>query len=141
LATATRKPSGAAEIQTAIFAASIPAEIIEDVSACYHQLSSQTRPDIPMTVRSSATAEDQANASFAGQLETYLNIRGIPALLEHIQHCWASLWAERVVACIANQNLDHRQVSMAVVVQAMIPSEVSGVLFMVNPVTGSREEA
>ena len=115
-------------------------EIVAEVTACYHQLINQTAHEVSLAVRSSATAEDQANASFAGQLETYLNIRGVPSLLEHIKQCWASLWAERVVAYIANQGLDHRSVSMSVVVQTMIPSEVAGVLFTVNPVSGRREE-
>jgi phosphohistidine swiveling domain-containing protein len=128
-------------IQSSILSATITPEIIEDITACYEQLRGQTSQDIRLAVRSSATAEDQANASFAGQLETYLNICGVPALLEHVKLCWASLWAQRVVSYIANQGLDHRAVSMSVVVQAMIPSEVSGVLFTVNPVTGKQDEA
>ncbi len=127
-------------IQSAILSAPILPQITDEVSASYHQLLNQTSSGTPLAVRSSATAEDQANASFAGQLETYLNIRGIPALLEHIKLCWASLWAERVVSYITNQGLDHHSVSMSVVVQAMIPSEISGVLFTANPVTGRRDE-
>jgi hypothetical protein len=127
-------------IQSAILSAPIFPEIKDEVSTCYQQLLIEVSQDIPLAVRSSATAEDQANASFAGQLETYLNIRGIPVLLEHIKLCWASLWAQRVVSYIANQGLDHRSVSMSVVVQTMIPSEVSGVLFTVNPVSGRRDE-
>ena len=127
-------------IQSSIHAAPILPEIVDEVTTCYHQLIDQTAHEVSFAVRSSATAEDQANASFAGQLETYLNIRGVPSLLEHIKQCWASLWAERVVSYIANQGLDHRSVSMSVVVQTMIPSEVAGVLFTVNPVSGRREE-
>ena len=128
------------QIQTAIYSAPILPEIIDDVSGGCQQLYSLTTQGTPLAVRSSATAEDQANASFAGQLETYLNVRGVPSLLEHIKHCWASLWAERVLSYIANQGLDHRSVSMSVVVQSMIPSEVSGVLFTVNPVNGNRDQ-
>jgi len=127
-------------IQASILSAPILPEIMDEVTACYQQLLHQASQEIPLAVRSSATAEDQANASFAGQLETYLNIRGLPSLQEHIKLCWASLWAERVVSYIANQGLDHRSVSMSVVVQTMIPSEVSGVLFTVNPVSGKRDE-
>jgi phosphohistidine swiveling domain-containing protein len=130
-----------AQIQAAIYTAPISPEIVDEVSVGYQQLFDRTSSETALAVRSSATAEDQANASFAGQLETYLNVRGVPSLLEHIQHCWASLWAERVLAYIANQGLEHRSVSMSVVVQSMIPSEVSGVLFTVNPITGNRDEA
>ncbi len=130
-----------AQIQAAIYSAPIsPGSSMKSAlaaSSCSAGRSGETA----LAVRSSATSEDQANASFAGQLETYLNVRGVPSLLEHIQHCWASLWAERVLAYIANQGLDHRAVSMSVVVQSMIPSEVAGVLFTVNPVTGNRDEA
>ncbi len=128
-------------IQSSILSSSIPPRIIDEISTGYYKLIDQTSRDVPLAVRSSATAEDQANASFAGQLETYLNIHGVPALLDHIKLCWASLWAARVVAYIANQGLDHHSASMSVVVQAMVPSEVSGVLFTVNPVTGKRDEA
>jgi rifampicin phosphotransferase len=129
------------QIQAAIYSAPIPPEIVDEISTCCQQLFNRTTKEMPLAVRSSATAEDQANASFAGQLETYLNIRGFPSLLEHIKHCWASLWANRVLSYIANQGLDHRSVSMSVVVQSMIPSEVAGVLFTVNPVTGNRDQA
>ena len=133
-----------AQIRGLIYAQPLPPAIVDEVVGCYHQLQEsgivQPQEDVPLAVRSSATAEDQANASFAGQLDTYLNIRGIPALLEHIKRCWASLWTERVVAYIANQGLDHLSVSMAVVVQSMISSEVSGVLFTANPVTGGKDE-
>jgi pyruvate,water dikinase len=129
-----------AQIQAAIYAASISPQIVEEVSLCCQQLFDRTSGETALAVRSSATAEDQANASFAGQLETYLNVRGVPSLLEHIRRCWASLWAERVLAYIANQGLDHRSVSMAVVVQSMIPSEVAGVLFTASPVSGERDQ-
>ena len=133
-----------AQIRGLIYAQPLPPAIVDEVVGCYHKLQEsgivQPQEEVPLAVRSSATAEDQANASFAGQLDTYLNIRGIPALLEHIKRCWASLWTERVVAYIANQGLDHLSVSMAVVVQSMISSEVSGVLFTANPVTGGNDE-
>ncbi|OGO34254.1 MAG: hypothetical protein A2W35_12030 [Chloroflexi bacterium RBG_16_57_11] len=130
-----------AHIQAAIYATPILPKIVDEVSASCQQLFQQTAHETPLAVRSSATAEDQADASFAGQLETYLDVRGLPSLLEHIKRCWASLWAERVLAYIANQGLNHHSVSMSVVVQSMIPSEVSGVLFTVNPVTGDRDQA
>jgi rifampicin phosphotransferase len=127
-------------IRSSILSTPILPEIKDEITTCYQELLDLTAQEIPLAVRSSATAEDQANASFAGQLETYLNIRGVSSLLEHVKLCWASLWAERVVSYVANQGLDHRTVSMSVVVQTMIPSEVSGVLFTVNPVSGRRDE-
>jgi pyruvate,water dikinase len=129
--------AGVRQIQAAIMAAAAPSEIVEQVAEGYRRLAGATGP---VAVRSSATAEDQAGASFAGQMETYLNVRGVPALLEHLKLCWASLWSSRVVAYIANQRLDHARVSMSVVVQAMIPAQVSGVMFSANPVTGNRGE-
>jgi phosphohistidine swiveling domain-containing protein len=133
-----------AQIRDAIIAQPVLPEIARQVIDSYHRLLSENEgrldPDISLAVRSSATAEDQANASFAGQLETYLNVRGEASLLEHVQKCWTSLWTDRVVSYIARQGLDHRSVSMSVVVQAMIPSEVSGVLFTANPVTGESGE-
>ncbi len=133
-----------AQIRDIIQTASIPVDICQAIDSARVELmqaeSGQAAQELPLAVRSSATAEDQANASFAGQLETYLNIRGLPALLEHIQRCWASLWSERVIAYIANQGLDYHNVSMSVVVQCMIPSVVSGVMFTVNPVSGKQNE-
>jgi rifampicin phosphotransferase len=132
------------QIQEAINAQPIPPGVADEVASSASQLLADAGvPEavaLPLAVRSSATAEDQANASFAGQLETYLNIRGLPALLKHIKLCWASLWTERMITYIANQGLDHHSVSMSVVVQRMIPSEASGVLFTANPVTGKRDE-
>jgi phosphoenolpyruvate synthase/pyruvate phosphate dikinase len=133
-----------AQIRQAILAQPILPEIAKQVTDSFHQLlmdnEGRLPPDVSLAVRSSATAEDQSKASFAGQLETYLNIRGESSLLEHIQRCWASLWTDRVVAYIANQGIDHRSVSMSVVVQAMIPSEFSGILFTANPITGRADE-
>ena len=133
-----------AQIRDAIIAHPLLPEIASQVTDSYHQLlrenEGRLQPHVSLAVRSSATAEDQAGASFAGQLDTYLNVRGAASLLEHVQKCWTSLWTDRVVSYIARQGLDHRSVSMSVVVQAMIPSEVSGVLFTANPVTGDSGE-
>ncbi len=90
----------------------------------------------PVAVRSSATAEDLPTASFAGQQETYLNVRGKTGLLERVKDCWASLWTDRAMTYRTRQGFDHGKVYLAVVVQAMIPAEVSGILFTSNPVSG-----
>ena len=90
-------------------------------------------------VRSSATAEDLGEASFAGQHKTYY-YADEANLLTMIKHSWASLWSPEAVSYRATQGIDHITVFMAVVVQEMILSEISGITFTVNPVTGSKEE-
>jgi len=92
----------------------------------------------PVAVRSSATAEDLPGASFAGQQDTYLNIEGDVALLDAIRRCWASLWNERAVAYRRANGVDDGSVSLAVVVQRMVPASAAGVLFTADPVTGRR---
>src|ERR1700737_3546080 len=92
-------------------------------------------------VRSSATAEDLPTASFAGQQDTYLNVVGPAAILEHISRCWASLFTERAVTYRLRNGFDHRQVRMAVVVQQMVFPEAAGVLFTADPITSNRKVA
>lgn len=92
-------------------------------------------------VRSSATAEDLPTASFAGQQDTYLNVVGAEAVLEHVRKCWASLFTERAVSYRLRNGFDHRKVRMAVVVQRMVLPQASGVLFTADPVTGNRKVA
>jgi len=89
-----------------------------------------------VAVRSSATAEDLPDASFAGQQETYLNIRGEKDLLEAVRHCWASLYGGRAIYYRAKQGFDDRTVNIAVVVQQLVHSEKAGVMFTSHPVTG-----
>ncbi|HZC07801.1 MAG TPA: rifamycin-inactivating phosphotransferase [Ktedonobacterales bacterium] len=92
-------------------------------------------------VRSSATAEDLPTASFAGQQDTYLNVVGPAAILQHVSRCWASLFTERAVTYRLRNGLDHRKVYMAVVVQQMIFPQAAGILFTADPVTGNRKVA
>jgi phosphoenolpyruvate synthase/pyruvate phosphate dikinase len=94
----------------------------------------------PVAVRSSATAEDLPDLSFAGQQDTYLNVIGGAALRQAVIDCWSSLWTARAIGYRARNGIDHAAVSLAVVVQEMVPSEVSGVLFTANPLTGKRTE-
>jgi pyruvate,water dikinase len=96
---------------------------------------------VPVAVRSSATAEDLPTASFAGQQDTYLNVCGEEALLAHVKSCWASLWTTRATSYRTKQGFDHHKVYLAVVIQAMIPSEIAGILFTANPVDGNRDVA
>ncbi|MCH8311305.1 MAG: phosphoenolpyruvate synthase, partial [Chloroflexi bacterium] len=93
----------------------------------------------PVAVRSSATAEDMDNASFAGQQDTYLNIEGAVELVRAVRDCWASLFAARAIFYREEQGIDHAEVDIAVVVQQMVPSDVSGVMFTVDPAGNSDE--
>ncbi len=90
-------------------------------------------------VRSSATAEDLPTASFAGQQDTYLNVVGPAAILEHIRRCWASLFTERAVTYRLRNGFDHRKVQMAVVVQQMVFPQAAGILFTADPVSSNRK--
>ena len=90
-------------------------------------------------VRSSATAEDLPAASFAGQHDTYLNVVGPAAILQHVGRCWASLFTERAVTYRLRNGFDHRKVDMAVVVQQMVFPQAAGVLFTADPVTSNRK--
>ena len=102
----------------------------------YFNLGNNTR----VAVRSSATAEDLPDASFAGQQETYLNVQGIESVLNGVRNCYASLWGNRAVSYRFHQGYDQTSVSIAVVIQEMIESEKSGVLFTVNPVNKKENE-
>lgn len=92
-------------------------------------------------VRSSATAEDLPHASFAGQQDTYLNVRGTDQLLEHVKRCWISLFTDRAILYRTQNGFDHRDVLLAVVVQRMVMPDVSGILFTADPVSGHRQIA
>src|SRR5438128_2513426 len=129
----------ATAIQNRLLATSIPPGMAESIAAAYQALGDGTL--IPVAVRSSATAEDLPFASFAGQQDTYLNVIGVEALLDAVRNCWASLWTDRAVTYRASLGIDQRSVQLAVVVQRQIESEVAGVLFTANPLTGKRRQA
>ncbi|MEU7897658.1 PEP/pyruvate-binding domain-containing protein [Nonomuraea sp. NPDC049152] len=95
--------------------------------------------DVPVAVRSSATAEDLPGMSFAGQQDTYLNVRG-DALLDAVRRCWASLWTERAIAYRGRNDVSHGEVALAVVVQELVAADAAGVMFTANPVNGARDE-
>ncbi len=117
----------------------IPTNVIEAIRHAYANLI-QTVGDLPLAVRSSATAEDLPGASFAGQQDTYLNVRGTKVLLDAVQRCWSSLWTPRALEYRARQGIDPSTVSLAVVVQVMVPAEASGIMFTANPINGTRDE-
>lgn len=122
-------------IRARFAAASVPTDITGAVGLAYERLG---RPAV--AVRSSATAEDLPGLSFAGQHETFLNIVSEPALLDAIARCWSSLWTARAIAYRSHNGVAHRGVALAVIVQRLVPSESSGVLFTANPITGKRSE-
>lgn len=97
-------------------------------------------PDAPVAVRSSATAEDLPGLSFAGQQDSFLEVTGRDAILEAIVDCWSSIWTARAISYRDRNAIDHLDVSIAVVIQRMIPADASGVLFTANPQTGRRNE-
>lgn len=119
----------------------MPIDIAEEIQDAYRDLGSETpMPTLPVAVRSSATAEDLPGMAFAGQQDTYLNIVGETAVVDSVQRCWGSLWTARAMAYRARNHIPPDEVALAVVVQQVIASEVSGVLFTANPVTGRRDE-
>ena len=89
-----------------------------------------------VAVRSSATAEDLEDASFAGQQDTFLNVRGDDALLDAVRGCWASLWTARAIAYRARRGIDPAEVALAVVVQEMVDADAAGVMFTADPLIG-----
>ncbi|MCX6688228.1 MAG: phosphoenolpyruvate synthase, partial [Methanoregula sp.] len=116
-----------------VMKAKMPAAIKDEIKKAYKKMS---KADLIVAVRSSATAEDLPDASFAGQQETYLNIKGEAALLTAVQMCWASLYGARAIYYRAKQGFDDRTVNIAVVVQQLVHSEKAGVMFTSHPITG-----
>ncbi|MBO9562103.1 MAG: phosphoenolpyruvate synthase [Niastella sp.] len=123
------------ELRKAIEAVVIPSDIRAAITSFLSLFASKEA----FAVRSSATAEDLPNASFAGQQDTYLNIIGEAAILHHIRKCWASLFTERAVIYRMQHGFDHRKVYLSVVVQQMVFPQVSGILFTADPVNGNRK--
>jgi pyruvate,water dikinase len=114
--------------------AGVPADIAAEVTGAYHRLGA----DVPVAVRSSATAEDTGETSFAGMHETFANVVGDEAVLDRLVACWTSLFGDRVIAYRASQGLTEEP-AIAVVVQRMVDSERAGVLFTVDPSTGAAD--
>jgi len=114
-----------------------PAELQEPLEAAYFRLAG---PDgtLPVAVRSSATAEDSADASFAGLQDTYLWVRGLPAMLHALRRCWASWYNDESVAYRRKKGMSEEGIGMAVVIQRMVDPLCSGVMFSRSPTTGDR---
>ena len=126
-----------AEIRRTIEGIAIPDDLAAAITRALARLGEQAA----YAVRSSATAEDLPTASFAGQQDTYLNVVGPAAILQHVSRCWASLFTERAVTYRRRNGIDHRTVHMAVVVQQMVFPQAAGILFTADPVTGNRKVA
>ena len=122
-------------IRNAFSGGVMPTEIAQAIQSAYAELDQG-----PVAVRSSATAEDLPDLSFAGQQDTYLNILGEGQLIQAVIDCWSSLWTARAIGYRIRNQISHEEASLAVVVQEMVQSEVSGVLFTANPLTGALDE-
>lgn len=127
-----------ARIRDLIKATPVPPEIADEITRAYRELGGGD--DVSVAVRSSATAEDLPEASFAGQQDTYLNIKGAAAVVEHVRRCWASLWTARATSYRESHGFDHFTVYLSAVVQKLIRASRSGVAFTANPITGNRQE-
>src|SRR5215831_12654863 len=126
-----------AEIRRTLEGIAIPDDLAAAITRTLARLGEQAA----YAVRSSATAEDLPTASFAGQQDTYLNVAGAAAILEHVSRSWASLFSERAVTYRLRNGFDHRKVQMAVVVQQMVFPQAAGILFTADPVTSKRNVA
>jgi rifampicin phosphotransferase len=115
--------------------------IPDDLAAPITRALARLGPQAAYAIRSSATAEDLPTASFAGQQDTYLNVVGPAAILQHVSRCWASLFTERAVTYRLRNGFDHQKVHMAVLVQQMVFPQVSGIVFTADPVTSNRKVA
>ena len=124
----------AGEIRELVMNSSMPANLVADIEKQYSQMKGF------VAVRSSATAEDLPDASFAGQQETFLNVKGTDDVLHAVQKCFASLFTPRAIYYRVKKNFSHESVYLAVVVQKMVNADKAGVIFSVNPVTNNREE-
>lgn len=123
------------KIREIIMEVEIPSDVVKAVA---HYLS-LFGDEQAYAVRSSATAEDLPHASFAGQQDTYLNIIGVDAIMQHISKCWASLFTDRAVIYRMQNGFDHSQVYLSVIVQRMVFPQVSGILFTADPITSNRK--
>ncbi len=124
-----------------ILSAGIPDELWSEIKAAYDELSRQYGPDTDVAVRSSATAEDLPTASFAGQQETFLNVRGYQALKEACSKCFASLFTDRAISYRVDNNFDHFKVALSLGIMKMVRSDLasSGVIFTLDTETGFRD--
>ncbi len=127
----------AGQIMKLISKADIPPEMVKEIVDHYHSLKKGNKRPL-VAVRSSATAEDLPDASFAGQQATFLNVKGENNVIEAVRQAWASLFEPRAIFYRVTQKYDHFKVALAIPIQLMIQSEVSGIMFTVNPTNGDK---
>ncbi|HJS38522.1 MAG TPA: phosphoenolpyruvate synthase [Burkholderiales bacterium] len=130
-----------AEIRGWILATPVPGKIEQEIRSYYQELVTASSPDVSFAVRSSATAEDLPDASFAGQQETFLNIHGVDHVLEAVRHVFASLYNDRAISYRAHHGFDHGEVALSAAVQQMVRSDLaaSGVMFTLDTESGFRD--
>jgi pyruvate, water dikinase len=126
------------KIEKIVAKGEVPAEVIQQVSKAYKKLSGMFSQAL-VAVRSSATAEDLPGMSFAGQQATYLNVKGTNNLLLAVRDCWSSLFTARAIFYREQNKIPHAKVKISVIVQKMVQSDVSGVMFTVDPVTNDKD--
>ncbi|TFD86976.1 phosphoenolpyruvate synthase [Cryobacterium lactosi] len=129
-----------AQLRFEIESRPVPADVRADFVAAYHALQDRFTEPVPVAVRSSATAEDLPDASFAGQQDTYLWLTGIEDVTEHIRRCWASLFTSRAITYRLKNNIPNEGLSMAVAVQKMVNARAAGVAITMDPTTGDRSK-
>lgn len=127
-----------AQIRDELLQRPVPSLIHDDFSAAYAQLQSRFSAEAPVAVRSSATAEDLPDASFAGQQDTYLWLVGRDEVAEHVRRCWASLYTSRAIIYRLRNGIPNEGLSMAVAVQKMVDARVAGVAMTIDPSNGDR---
>jgi len=130
--------SASKNIEKLVMKSKVPTEVAQEIIKAYKKMSGKFKRSL-MAVRSSATAEDLPGASFAGQQATFLNIKGDANLLEAVKGCWASLFTGRAIFYREENKIDHAKVKISVIVQKMVQSEVSGVMFSIDPVTNDKD--
>ena len=130
-----------AEIRDWVGKGKFPAPLVDAITSYYQQLESESGSEVSFAVRSSATAEDLPDASFAGQQETYLNVRGLEAVLEAIRHVFASLFNDRAISYRVHHGFEHAEVALSAAVQRMVRSDrgSSGVMFTLDTESGFRD--
>lgn len=131
--------SAAKKVQKIINNSRIPKDVSQEVIKAYKKLSGGVFKKALVAVRSSATAEDLPGASFAGQQATFLNIKGEASVLNAVRECWASLFTARAIFYREQNKIDHAKVKISVMVQLMVQSVVSGVMFSVDPVANDKD--
>ncbi|OAG27503.1 phosphoenolpyruvate synthase [Thermodesulfatator autotrophicus] len=129
------------KVRELILKADMPEKLAKAIKEAYHKLEEKYYPEVDVAVRSSATAEDLPDASFAGQQETFLNVRGAENVIEFVKRCFASLFTDRAISYRQDKGFDHFNVYLSVAIQKMVRSDSasSGVMFTIDTESGFRE--